>query len=363
MQTTKKLVHSNTFYLIIQAIISRVPLFILHKVLLKKKDYAIVLAYHRIADLKKDARLLTVTPQKFEEQIIYLKDRFNIIGLQELVRDLENKKIKKKSLVITFDDGYEDNLFNAKPILEKYNIPATFFITADALDCNREFWWDSLERIFLDYNLQTVSPIDIKINNIRFFKSNISASTLARIYKEAHTVIKKLSTEDRDVFLSYLLNWAKISESARDNYRPLNKSELVELSLNNLFEIGSHSKSHCSLNRQTIDIQKNEISNSKNILDNILSKNIKSFSYPFGTIDHYSKNTINIVKESNYNCGVTIIQSPVYNNTDLFQIPRLLVRNWDICRLEHELNRIINSIGVISILKQKLKVVTRILKK
>ena len=83
------------------------------KYFLKKKDYAIILAYHRIADLKKDTRLLAVTPQKFEEQIIYLKSIFNIISLQELVRDLKNKKIKKKSLVITFDDGYADNLFKS----------------------------------------------------------------------------------------------------------------------------------------------------------------------------------------------------------------------------------------------------------
>jgi len=330
---------------------------------LKKKDYAIVLVYHRIADLKKDTQLLAVTPQKFEEQIIYLKDRFNIISLQELIRDLENKKIKKKSLVITFDDGYADNLFNAKPILEKHNIPATFFITTDALNSNSEFWWDFLERVFLDYNLQTLNPIDIKINDIRFFKSNISVNTLARIYKEAYTIMRKLSTEDRDAVLNYFLHWAKINESVRDSYRPLNKRELVELSLNNLFEVGSHSKSHCSLNKQKIDIQKNEIANSKNILDNILSKDIKSFAYPYGTINDYSKNTINIVKESKYNCGVTTIQSPVYNNTDLFQIPRILVRNWDTCSLEYELNRVINSIGVISILQPKLTVITRILKK
>ena len=363
MQTTKKLVYSNTFCLIIQAIIRRVPLFILHKVLLKKKDYAIVLVYHRIADLKKDVQLLSVAPQKFEEQTIYLKSRFNIITLQELVRDLKNKKIKKKSLVITFDDGYADNLFNAKPILEKHNIPATFFITTDTLNSNREFWWDSLERVFLDYNLQPLNPIDIKINNIRFFKSNITANILESIYKEAYALMRKLSTEDRDAVLNYFLNWANLGESVRDNYRPLNKSELVKLSLNNLFEVGSHSKSHCSLNKQKIDIQKNEISNSKSMLDNILSKSIKSFSYPYGTINHYSNNIINIVKESKYNCGVTTIQRPVYNDTDSFQIPRILVRNWDTCKLENELNRVINHIGVISILKQKLKVIKRVLKK
>ena len=328
-----------------------------------KKDYAIVLAYHRIADLKNDPHLLAVTPLKFEKQIIYLKSRFNIITLQELVKDLKNKKIKQKSLVITFDDGYADNLFYAKPILEKHNIPATFFIITDALNSNRELWWDFLERVFFDNNFQALDTIDIKTNGIRFFKSKISANKLLGIFIEVHNFIKKLSTEDRDIFLNYLLNRTKISESVRDNYRPLNKNELVELSLNNLFEVGSHSKSHCLLNKQKIDIQKSEIGDSKKILENILSKSVKSFSYPYGTISDYNRNTINIIKESKYDCGVTTLEGLVYNNTDLFQIPRMIVRNWDIGKLEHELNQVINNISVISILKTKLKVIKRILEK
>ena len=52
-------------------------------------------------------------------------------------------------MAITFDDGYANNLYQAKPLLEKYQIPATVFVATDYLEKPREFWWDELERIIL----------------------------------------------------------------------------------------------------------------------------------------------------------------------------------------------------------------------
>ena len=52
-----------------------------------------------------------------------------------------------RSVVITFDDGYRDNLLVAKPILEEHGLPATVFVTTGYVGSNRDFWWDELESL------------------------------------------------------------------------------------------------------------------------------------------------------------------------------------------------------------------------
>ena len=52
-------------------------------------------------------------------------------------------------MAVTFDDGYLDNILNAKPILEKFEIPATVFVCAGMIGRDGELWWDQLERALL----------------------------------------------------------------------------------------------------------------------------------------------------------------------------------------------------------------------
>ncbi len=80
-----------------------------------------VLAYHSISNEYND--LLTISPKRLEKHIIFLiKKQFEIIDIQNI------EKIKKKSFVITFDDGFEDFYINGFKLLKKYNISPIIFI-------------------------------------------------------------------------------------------------------------------------------------------------------------------------------------------------------------------------------------------
>ena len=76
---------------------------------------------------------LNVTTRTFERQMKFLSDHdYNVISLTEFINRMKaNKRIPRKTLVITFDDGLKNNFTNAYPILKKYNFPATMFITTD----------------------------------------------------------------------------------------------------------------------------------------------------------------------------------------------------------------------------------------
>ena len=72
-----------------------------------------------------------------------------MISYEELVVALKKDKLPSKSVCITFDDGYLDNLEVAKPLLEKHGLPCLFFIATGYIGKVREFWWDELEQYFL----------------------------------------------------------------------------------------------------------------------------------------------------------------------------------------------------------------------
>src|SRR3989344_460756 len=103
---------------------------------------AIILLYHRVAESENDINRLSVSLENFENQLAYLSKKFKIISLNELTDDLKNNKLKRNSVVITFDDGYADNLYNALPILEKHKVPATIFITTGKVGDNSPFFWE-----------------------------------------------------------------------------------------------------------------------------------------------------------------------------------------------------------------------------
>ncbi|NJL11190.1 MAG: polysaccharide deacetylase family protein [Calothrix sp. SM1_7_51] len=109
----------------------------------------VILMYHRVGEAELDPWSLHVTQKNFEQQMSVLRKFAKPISLSELAQAQKNGKIPKRSVVITFDDGYADNLYNAKPILERYDIPSTFFIATGHIGSSRIFWWDELEKLFL----------------------------------------------------------------------------------------------------------------------------------------------------------------------------------------------------------------------
>lgn len=89
-----------------------------------------ILMYHSIDYTQDKKNKMVVSPEVFEAQMKFLRDRhYNVIPLEKAVGYISQKKRPPaKTLAITIDDGYEDNFKYAYPIFKKYNIPATIFV-------------------------------------------------------------------------------------------------------------------------------------------------------------------------------------------------------------------------------------------
>src|SRR5829696_3251896 len=108
-----------------------------------------ILLYHRVAELRLDPWFLSVTPRNFAEHLEVLQRYAQPISLERLYQGLLEGGLPERAVAVTFDDGYADNLHDAKPLLARYEVPATVFLATGYIGHEREFWWDELDRILL----------------------------------------------------------------------------------------------------------------------------------------------------------------------------------------------------------------------
>jgi len=290
---------------------------------------AVILLYHRVTHLKNDPQLLSVTPENFYEQVSLLRKKYTLLKIEEF-SDLitRKKKIPRNAVVLTFDDGYADNYQEALPILESLNSQALFYITTSNLDTNKELWWDELERIFLCDAILPPS-IDIAIRDKPYHFPTATVKERFDIYYAIHPLLKYTSIAERNKVISELQQWAGLSTEGRSTHRLVTIDELQKMNASAAAVIGAHTINHPALSTLSYEEQLSEICLSKAFLEKMLDKEVEHFSYPFGSKKDYNRNSIKACKESGFKIVCANYYNQAHSWTDIFQVPRILVRNWD----------------------------------
>ena len=310
------------------------------------QNRAIILAYHRIADLSTDPQLLAVSPQNFEQQLDIISNKYVPISLQQLSDNLIQKTIRHKAVVITFDDGYVDNLIYAKPLLKKYKIPATIFVITGLIGENKELWWDELERILLlppklpkkiilnirnqEYSWNLMDDHGSLLNHPEWNVTlSMDIGMRFTMYKDLHKLLRPLVYDERREILEKIRLMVGVSSEGRDEYRICTNKEIKELTNDGLIAVGAHTVTHPVLSNCTTNIQKNEITQSKSSLENILHDNVNCFSYPYGGAKDIGEYAPMLVKEAGYSIATGNYTGYVTKKCNRYFLPRFLVRNWN----------------------------------
>ena len=127
-----------------------------------------------------------------------------------------------------------------------------------------------------------------------------------------------------------------------DAGRPLNSDELRQLAAETaLVEIGSHTLTHPRLSKLSPEEQAKEIFKSKELLEAVINKPVLSFAYPFGDQDSFNQDTMSLVKKAGYRYACANIHERVRNNSDIFALPRYVIRNWNLEEFKKELENFI----------------------
>lgn len=285
-----------------------------------------ILNYHRVENLSDDFNMLAVSPDNFRAHIKFLKNQYNIVDLKNLDNDIKNEE--RDSVIITFDDGYYDLLYNALPILEEFEVPATMFITTGNIGTRRENWTDSILRAIFNCKVYH-EEFSLKDDWIDCSWNTKSMQERIELYKILRVLLQCSCKERREIYEKKLLEWAGLSEQGRIDRRILTEEEIKKLAKSPFVTIGAHCVTHPSLRWLDLEEQKSEIHDSKIKLEEIIGRKVDLFAYPFGTLDDYSESTIQILKKEGYDKAVTTQQGEISLETDRYQIPRVGVRNYN----------------------------------
>lgn len=115
-----------------------------------KMDNAIILLYHHVADSTPAST--TTSPNQFAEHMEYLAEHHTVMGLTDVVATLrDGGTLPDRTVVITFDDGYENIFTNAHPVLKRHGFPYTIFINPDEIGSNRsQLSWEQVKTMQKD---------------------------------------------------------------------------------------------------------------------------------------------------------------------------------------------------------------------
>ena len=225
-----------------------------------------VIMFHGISKSKVSKVPADIQPhldiREFSEIIEWLNENFDFLNPDQLLNT------NKPGILLTFDDGFNNNFTNVLPVIEKYEIPAIFFITTQHVAKPNEW--------------------------LHFAKTKIH-----RLQKEHNSIHSK--------------------DNISDWFDGISIKNLKEMADSSIIEIGSHTISHPLLTETSADQIENELVLSRTFLEGIIKKPVKYFAYPSG---NYNSLVISKVREAGYEAAFGIdkinhLGHPIY------EIPRI----------------------------------------
>lgn len=322
------------------------------------QDKALVLMYHKISTPLSDPWELAVTPENFEAQLKILKEKHAVIAIDELTDNLKRKKVKRKTIAITFDDGYVNNFTVAKPLLEGIEMPASFFITDNNLVSQQPFWWDELEHIIihaeqlpqmfllnvegfdLNFNLNDEAILNdtLKVKH-QHFVAYEPPTLRAELYFKLWQLMSPLRKEKQSELLQNIKDWAGIKSSDLEIEKCMSLEQLRAMASNRLYTIGGHTRSHPALSHHSKKVQLEEVSTNKAFLEKELNQQIQFFAYPSGNFNDVS---IEVMQDLGYEAAFTTNPIPVKRKTNHYKVSRFQVNNWNGENFERKLQHWFN---------------------
>ncbi|MEJ7770120.1 MAG: polysaccharide deacetylase family protein [Chitinophagaceae bacterium] len=302
--------------------------------------------YHRIATPLSDPWQLAVSRENFSQQLEVLQKLGTVVPVKDLVVSLKENKISRNTISITFDDGYRDNYFLAKPLLEKHNCAASFFITTHSINREQQFWWDELETILLHHK-ELPASFSMLLNGENISKSLANHGVLTPDEQLVHKTwvwpgqppsprcelylliwerLRPLPYEKIETVLDQIRHWAGVDKVGNADSFPMNLSQINLIANHPLFDIGIHTLTHPALASHSYPIQLKEISDCKYFLENEFGQTNNIIAYPYGD---YNETTLQVVQELKLAAAFTTRQKHIDNREDIHQLGRFQVSNWN----------------------------------
>jgi hypothetical protein len=264
-----------------------------------------VLTYHGICEdeLAREDWLPEsfVTRSAFEQQLLYLRRRTTVLPLREAVVRLRNNDLPPRSVALTFDDGYANNLKLALPLLQKYECPATIFVATRYVESGELFPFDRL----------------------RLIRS--IARGLATTHSSPRHELPDYRTGPMDEFLRRLDRlWGEIepliSATQWRTLRPITTAGLSRMR-SSLLDFGAHTHSHCILRNESPSRRAAEITTSLRLLRD-WGKAAGLFAYPNGSLGDFDEQDKRVLRSEGVEAAFSMLPGRNHHGCDYLELKR-----------------------------------------
>ena len=299
----------------------------------------VILMYHRVAEPEIDPWGLAVSAAHFDEQMAWLRASRTVMPLAELVDRYKRKVLPRDAVAITFDDGYVDNLTNAKPILGRYELPATLFLATGTVGSRTEYWWDELARLILlnrdgiDATVQIgAEAVALRVSpggdaNVASWRTWTGPKTQRQtIYLEVWAKLRLRLNAEILATIAILRSQIGSGPPSEQDF-PMSSAQIAELLADGSVELGGHTMSHPVLPTLSADEQMREMADGKAACDALSGRRVMGFAYPYG---EFNEQSARLARKCGFEWACSTEEKglgrPV---TDLYLLPRIQVMDWN----------------------------------
>ena len=229
-------------------------------------------------------RELEITPDYLEQLILsYMGNGYRFVSIDNIVECINKMRWpwQKKMVNISFDDGFRDIYEYAYPIFKKYNIPFTIYLTTAFPEGKAELWWIQLEQLIANNTTLVVQDQEYQCRTADE-KRQLFNELIQQIYQSSDTPSRVFE----QWFAGYQMDMAGLA---------LTWDELAEMLSSGLLTVGSHTQSHPMLTKIPTEEVRQELLESKNLIEQHLSIPVNHFSYPHSAYNMEIANELRLV--------------------------------------------------------------------
>ncbi len=269
-----------------------------------------ILAYHRVMDVDPDTypfdiSLVSSSPAEFEWQIRYLMRHYTIVSFEEVVRHVRGEaRLPRNPLIVTFDDGYNDNYHVVFPLAQRLGFRFTVFLSTGFIDSGEPFWFDRLAFVFMDPRIDCVA-----LSSGDRYELSGERTDRYRQYQACVHRLKYLPNAERLRLLNEIVETHSTSEADAEALRmsrPLTWRQIDEMERGGV-SFGGHGDLHSILTTMERREAEQEIGRTMHRLKERLRSTIIPFSYPNGLAMDFDADIQRMVERAGFDCAVSYI--------------------------------------------------------
>jgi peptidoglycan/xylan/chitin deacetylase (PgdA/CDA1 family) len=297
----------------------------------------LVLGYHRVLDIDDeteypfDRDLISTSVAGFEWQMEYVKRHFTPIPFSELIHFIDGKgRLPKRPIVITFDDGFDDNYYNAFPVLRTLGIPAILFVTTGYIGADHTFWYDWVTCVVRSIRADRLALSGLGMT-FKLDSTNQSRDAACMVLLEQ---LKKIPNAQRLAILEeldqrYGMVYREKPEHVKKLSRPLTWNQIREMADHGI-EFGSHTVTHPILTKVEEGELSFELEQSRKILQERTGQEIRALCYPNGQQGDFDARVQQAAMRAGYSVGVAFIHGTNFlHKIERYAIKRIHISGAD----------------------------------